>query len=276
MIFIVTAVHNRVNITRKFIEGLKKQKSTENIFLVLVDDGSTDDTDQMVKQEYPNSYVIYGNGKLFWGGALHKAYKYLHNLPINDEDIVLYANDDAVLPNDFIIKVQNLLKIYPNELITGCGYSNITSKYLDGPIDFDLKTSAVRLLPPGVNNGNCSSTRALAMYGKTFKDIGGFHPVLLPHYGSDYEYTIRAWKKGHKIISSQELKYYFNETTTGNNSYKNLTLKKLISKKSKLNPFYKLIFLILVGPVHCLPSYVLYQIKHLKKQVLHGKLRDEE
>lgn len=42
---------------------------------------------------------------------------------------------------------------------------------------------------------NCLSTRGLFLRVKDFKKIGGFYPKLLPHYLSDYEFTIRAYKK---------------------------------------------------------------------------------
>lgn len=263
MIYVVTAVHNRKNITRSFVEKLKKQTTEKNIHFVMVDDGSTDGTADMVKKEYPNSTVIYGDGNLYWGGALHKAYQYLLKKTIGDKDIVLLVNDDSKLEPEYMDKLSNILEKHPNDLVTGCAYGSATGYYMDGPVEFDLYTSEVKLLPAGCS-GNCASTRALGMYGKVFKELGGFHPILLPHYASDYEYTIRAHKKGHNIISDEGLSYTFSEETTGDNSHKNLSLKKIFSKRSKLNPFYKLSFFCMIVPVYRIPCMIVYQVKNFK------------
>ncbi|MFR6471236.1 MAG: glycosyltransferase family 2 protein [Turicibacter sanguinis] len=263
MVYVVTAVHNRINITTRFIEGLKKQTYKGNIHFIMVDDGSTDGSDTMVKNTYPESTIIYGNGKLYWGGALDKAYKFLLKQKLQDDDVIFFVNDDSTLESDYIDKAVKLLEMNPNDLVTGCGYGIKSGNYLDGPVKFNLKNGAVTHLPAG-STGNCASTRALCMRAKVFQNIGGFHPFLLPHYASDYEYTLRANRKGHRIISSKDLKYTFSEDTTGDNSHKNISLKKIMSKRSKLNPFYKLNFILMIAPIYRLPTYIIYQFKHLK------------
>lgn len=263
MVYVVTAVHNRLNITTRFVESLKSQTCESEIQFIMVDDGSTDGTDRAVKEIYPNTIVLYGNGNLYWGGALHYAYKYLMKRNLDDNDVVFYVNDDSRLKPDFLDKALHLLNEHPNDLVTGCAYGIKTGNYLDGPIYFNLDNGQVTHLDAGTI-GNCASTRALLMKAKVFKELGGFHPVLLPHYASDYEYTIRAAKKGHRIISDKDLRYTFSEETTGDNSHKNLSLRKILSKRSKLNPFYKLSFFLMIAPIYKMPNYILYQIKHFK------------
>ena len=95
MIYVITAVHNRYKITEKFIDVLLKQ-SYKDITLILVDDGSTDGTDKMALSKMPNTQIIYGNGNLWWGGALHKAYLWVKkNLNNKRDDYVMFANDDT-------------------------------------------------------------------------------------------------------------------------------------------------------------------------------------
>ena len=269
MVYVITAVHNRINITERFIESLANQTYVERIHFLMVDDGSTDGTDKMVRRRYPDSTILYGDGNLFWGGALDMAYKYFSRQLLRDDDVIFYFNDDAKLGDDYIQTAVKLLSAHPNDLITGCAYGMKTKQQLDGAVDFDLRNGHVNRLPAG-SIGNCASTRALCMSARTYKDIGGFHPVLLPHYASDYEYTLRAAKKGHRIISSKQLRYTFSEDTTGDNSRARLTLKKIMSKRSKFNPFYKLSFILLIAPVYRLPSYIKYQLTHVHKDNIHG------
>ncbi|SDJ24445.1 Glycosyl transferase family 2 [Lachnospiraceae bacterium G41] len=261
-VYVITAVHNRKQITERFINDLKNQTYKEEIILILVDDGSTDGTSDMVRKKYPNSIILQGNGKLFWGGSMNKAYKYLKEI-VCDDDVIFYSNDDSHLGCDFLDKAINVLNLYPDNLLTGCAYGINTGYYLDGPVYFNLNNSEVTNLSAG-SEGNCTSTRALLMKGKVYRELGGFHPVLLPHYASDYEYTIRAYKKGHKIISNPDVRYDFSEDTTGDNSHKNLSIKKVFSKRSKLNPIYKMNFFLMIAPVYKMPAFITYQIRNFR------------
>ena len=72
MIYVITAVHNRYAITEAFVQRLLEQ-SEKDWNLILVDDGSTDGTADMVKSLVPEAVILNGDGDLWWGGALHKA-----------------------------------------------------------------------------------------------------------------------------------------------------------------------------------------------------------
>ena len=78
--------------------------------------------------------------------------------------------------------------------------------------------------------------------------VGGLHPILLPHYGSDYEWTARAARKGFKIHTFEDLNYKFSTSTTGNNDYETATWKKIFSKRSTMNPFYKTVSMLMITP----------------------------
>ncbi len=261
MLYIITAVHNRFEITKKFINSIQSQ-TYNDVRLLLVDDGSTDGTSEMVLSEMPDAIILKGNGNLWWGGALHKAYKYLSSNRGNC-NYVMYANDDTRIPNDLFEKAIKKLENDPNQIVTACGYSVLDGRLVDGAVDYDVKTGNVTILPPGAS-GNCTSTRSLFMTYDTYKDIGGFHPYLLPHYASDYEYTIRAARKGHQINSYSDVIYEFDPGTTGYNSAKNLSLKKVFSKRSKFNPFYRLVFTFMVTPIRYIPNNIYQGIKRIK------------
>ena len=264
-IYIITAVHNRFEITKKFIMTLNKQ-TYNNIHLILVDDGSTDGTAEMVKKEFINSTIIQGDGNLWWGGALHKAYKYICKNIEDNESFVMLANDDSSFENDYVEKAINLLNENKNTLITGCGYSIHTNEQIDGCVYHSFKDGTGSLLSPD-STSNCASTRSLFFRVGDFKKIGGFHPILLPHYASDFEFTIRAYKKGYSIKSFSELKYYFDEYTTGDNDLKTLSIKQLFSKKSNRNPIYRLSFILLSTPIKYLPGHMLAQLKRYTARI---------
>lgn len=259
MLYIVTAVHNRYDITKKFIARICSQ-TYQDLRLLLVDDGCTDNTVSMVKEAMPHAIILTGDGNLFWGGALHMAYHWLKN-NAQDTDYVMFANDDTSFECDYLEKAIDHLVENPDLLITGCGMSVNTGKQLDGAVHWDYVRGGVNKSLQPTDEGNCASTRSLFFTVKSMKKIGGFHPILLPHYCSDYEWTMRGPKKGIWIRSFDDLVYYYDEGTTGDNDLDTLTFKKLFSKRSSRNPIYRLNFILLSTPLYILPLHLFFQIK---------------
>ena len=265
-IHVITACHDRKKTTQRFINNLKEQTICDQIHLILVDDRSTDGTGEMVKREMPNATVSRGNGNLWWGGALHQAYKWIINNNIPDDDVVFFSNDDNSYSHGYLEKELNRLKENTNTLIAGNGFSMKTGEQLDGVSWCDLKSGEITLLGTDAT-GNLASTRALMMRVSDLKKIGGFHPILLPHYLSDYEFVLRASRKGLKVRTYEDLVYEYDNTLTGAKNYKKITLKVLFSKKCPYNPIYKTIYLFMITPVKYLPVRFFRQAKNNKKQV---------
>ena len=266
MIYVVTASHNRKKITSQFACQLASQKGVE-IKFVLVDDGSIDGTGEAVKEVLPDAVIIRGNGNLWWGGALNEAYKWLIKNAISDS-LVMFSNDDILIPDDYIEKMTLILDKKKKTLVSGCGIGNITNKVVDSPISWDFSRFTGEKVSNYHQSANCASTRSLMFRLEDLKEIGGFHPILLPHYASDYEWTIRASRKGFAIISDESLKYIVREETTGYRDVNKLTFRQIFSKKSNMNPFYRISFLLLITPKKYLLQALYNQIIRLKRGTL--------
>lgn len=271
-IHVVTAAHNRIETTRAFLAALETQ-TYPRVHLLLVDDGSTDGTGALVERTLPSATVLAGNGTLFWGGALHLAYKWVRkHLSGRPDDIVMFSNDDVSFPPDYLAAAAAIVAQYPDTLISGCGYGKRTGALLDGAVkrDFSFRRIEKAAYEPAWEDGDVCSSRSLFFRVRDFLKIGGFHPVLLPHYASDYEWTARAHRKGYRIKMCPELSYIFDEGATGDNFYGSLTVKKLFSKRSAANPFYRLSYIVLSTPLRYLPGELALQVKRYlhKKDVI--------
>ncbi|TWD48167.1 GT2 family glycosyltransferase [Arthrobacter sp. AG367] len=89
---IIMAVHNRKEITLRCLHGIASQTfqiSPENV--IVVDDGSTDGTSDAIKELFPETHVIHGDGTLFWGRAMARAEA---AATAKDVDFILWLNDD--------------------------------------------------------------------------------------------------------------------------------------------------------------------------------------
>lgn len=277
-VYIVTSVHNRYEITKKYLSVLRRQ-TYKNLFLVLVDDGCTDGTAEMVKQEFPHSVILHGDGNLWWAGGLQKAYQWLKKHVKDMDAPVLINNDDVTYEEDYIETGVRLLKAHPGTMVAGSGYGAGSGKQLDGIFYHDFKDGTGSLLPPG-RESNAASTRSLFLTVGDWIRTGGMHPVLLPHYMSDFEFTIRAYRKGIKLRSFPELVYTFDEKTTGESEYEKLTIKKVFSKRSNYNPFYRISFVLLSTPPAYLPAHLAHQLGRFAgklgifKKLIVGKLHN--
>ncbi|MED3883937.1 glycosyltransferase family 2 protein [Priestia aryabhattai] len=250
-IYIILPVHNRKEVTKRFLKCLKEQ-TYKNFHLILIDDGSTDGTSEMVKNSIKEVTIIKGNGNLWWGGSLQKGYEWVKENRINDEDILLIINDDTEFNKDFLEKGLLLLNQDPETLVLSTSIGKQTQRIVSGGVNVIWRNLSFK--DTLINNDvDCIPTRGLFMYVKDFLNIGQFYPKLLPHYLSDYEYTIRAKRKGYRLKVEKELKLLVDENETGyhdailENDYKSF-IKKYFSKKNPGNPFTWTFFILLAAP----------------------------
>jgi GT2 family glycosyltransferase len=249
-IYILLPVHNRKEITRKFIDCLKKQ-SYQNYHLILINDGSTDETVEMVQEAIPTSTIINGNGNWWWGGSLHQGYNWLKRFNPPENDFVLIINNDVTFESDFLEKAINYLNRKADTLLLAQCFSEQTNLLLDSGVHWNLKERTFKNAD-NPEKINCLPTRGLFFRVKDFWKIGGFHPFLLPHYLSDYEFTIRAYHKGFHLVTDYSIKIWTDERQTGliNLEYKPYFkyLRYYFSKKAYGNPIYYSTFVLLACP----------------------------
>jgi len=101
---------------------------------------------------------------------------------------------------------------------------------------------------------NCLSTRGLFMLWDVCERIGGFYPRLLPHYGSDYEFTIRAGRKGFSLRTNPEIYIVPDLAATGiREAEEVVSVRTLFSRKCVMNPVYWTSFILLAFPVRWIP-----------------------
>src|SRR6185369_16834961 len=129
-VYIFLPVHNRCDITRRFIESLVRQ-NYKNRHLVLLDDGSTDGTEQMVRSYINDFTLIRGTGDWWWAGALHQGYLWLKKQDISANDIVLIINDDTEIEPDYLETALEILSDKPHTLLVTRCYDKRTGMMID-------------------------------------------------------------------------------------------------------------------------------------------------
>jgi GT2 family glycosyltransferase len=260
MLYIILPVHNRKETTALFIECLKKQ-SYKDFHLVLIDDGSTDGTSELVQKEIEQCTVIKGKGNWWWAGSIQQGLNWIKRKQCNHDDI-LFINDDVVFESDFLENGARLLSKSKRSIFLAKSFSQQTKKLVDhgvtitwNPLKFQQANSVEEI--------NCFSTRGLFAHINDVLEIGKLHPLILPHYMADYEFTYRAYKKGFQLSTDDTLWLYKNEETTGYAGVKYSSLidiwQKYFSKKNPINIVYYTNFIVLAG----FPNHIINELATL-------------
>lgn len=206
----------------------------------------------MVQEEISSLTILRGTGAWWWGGSLHQGYQWARVQRLPESSCVLIMNDDAIFESNYLEVGIDILSQQERTLLVSTAFGEKSHNLIDGGVEVDWKRWTFKL-QTNSDLVNCASTRGLFMQMRDFFEIGGFHPRLLPHYGSDYEFTIRAHRMGFKLVVNQRLKLYSDEQATGYHEFSRKDtfpryVKQLFSKRSTQNPWYLTNFIALACP----------------------------
>ncbi len=251
-LYIVLPVHNRRAITLRFAEALRRQ-TARGWQLLLVDDGCTDGTAGAVRAILPNTTVLTGGGDWWWAGALQQAWLWLCRTAPTPETIIGICNDDLEFAEDFLAGVRAELATRPGTLLLAREVDAATGKEAVAGVRADLAN--LRFFPCADRAAiNCLSTRGLFLRWGDFQRIGGFHPALLPHYLSDYEFTVRAYRLGFQLRVADSAVVRSTSHTTGlarDNLWRLPRTRRfaaIFSRRFKENPWALSGFIVLAVP----------------------------
>lgn len=260
MLHIILPVHNRSAVTARFIEALASQ-TVADYRLLLVDDGCTDDTIDMVRRRLPGDRltVLKGDGNLWWAGALQRAYEYLRTRSSGDCDAVLVINDDVFFTPDFLSGGLAVLAANPGACLQAVGL-DAQGRIVDRGTVADVARLLFRAAQPG-EVPNCLSTRGLLMDASTFMRSGGFRPRWLPHYLSDYEFTLRLRRQGVRLMVDERFSLQASSDLTGLDAPIAPGARQFwaaaFSNRAKFNPKHWSAFVVMVCPAHLIPLHLL-------------------
>jgi len=90
--------YNRVETTIRSLESLLRAMKGFSYDVFLVDDASPDNTGAKVRERFPFTNVIRGNGSLYWAKGMRLAWETA--VKQGDYDFYLWLNDDLILKRD--------------------------------------------------------------------------------------------------------------------------------------------------------------------------------
>jgi len=212
MIYIVIPVFNRKQFTKDCLDSLRKQ-TDKRFEVVVVDDGSTDGTDQMLKDDYPEVHVLNGDGNLFWTAATNMGIEYGLK---NNADFILTLNNDVIAKEDYIEKMYYWAEKQPNALLGSLALDTKTDRPTYGGEIINWFSHSYRFLleelPESKQKGLHEVThfpgRGLLIPKVVFEKIGLYAQKALPHYMADHDFTHKAHRNGFKIFCNYDAAIY--------------------------------------------------------------------
>lgn len=249
-IFIVIPVHNKIEYTTKCLDSLKNQ-SHPDYEVIVVDDGSQDNSFEIISTHYPEVILLKGDGNLWWTGGTNLGVEYALS-KADSADFILTLNNDLEVEPDYL---SNLLKVY-----------EITRPSLVGSVSVDIKNpEKIEFLgkkwnpytaksKPSIEGVESYSSlvqkhkfissdvlpgRGTLIPVEVFKKIGLFDFKHFPQYTADHDFARRAYKHGYKLVVSTEAVVKSVVESTGltylhNPSFK-VFIRSFFSIKSPIN-----------------------------------------
>lgn len=201
---VVIPVFNRWHFTQACLDSLRQQ-TDQRFFVVVVDDGSTDETLSRLEADYPEVIVLHTPGDVFWTRTVnigieealkHKACR------------VMTLNNDVLCPPGFIGSMLAAAELHPNALIGALALEGdkepkvaYAGETWHWPTDTRKVILAAASKPlTGLHAVTHFPGRGLLIPGAALELAGLFDAERFPHYMADYDYTMVARRAGFRIL----------------------------------------------------------------------------
>ena len=243
---IVIPTYNRKRLLKECLDSIVKQSETALKIIVVVD-GSTDGTLELLAEKYPDIEIVNGTGDWWWTKSVNKgieaAFKY-------SPDSILLLNDDVVLPRNYLREIIKSANENPGSLIGSAVKDILTGKYTFVGDNLDwkkvrrldlIKYYGTDNLPEYIPVNNLPG-RGLFVPSIVFSQIEPFDERF-PQQNSDADFTIRANRAGYGLFVSTRSFLYSHMDEGPDRIYESdysiaNFFKRLYEKRSKQNLFY--------------------------------------
>ena len=197
--FLIIPIHNRRQITIACLERLLHNQDLNQSSIIVVDDGSTDDSAVTIQSQYPDVQILKGNGNLWWTGAIRKGMIHAYE---QGAEFLIWLNDDCRVEPDAIADLVSFCREHPKAIVGAQGFEADNPNQLS--FGGKVKTwKGYRFIqpPPGqVVPCDLLSGNLVCIPRSVVDAIGYPDCKITPHYGGDSLYLIRAQKAGFQLF----------------------------------------------------------------------------
>lgn len=201
--------YNRVDKTLSSISNLVEQKLPKGITLSIniIDDGSTDGTFDMIKDNFPFVNILRTNGELFWAGGMRFGWEQC--IKNKSFDALLVFNDDININDDALLTMIDTMnmakKVINNNLYVVAGaFSSLDNKTVTyGGFRRSSSWHKLRfkkIFPSGEYESVDTLNMNLALISKESLSKIGFLSKIFKHGGADMDFGLRLKNNGGVVL----------------------------------------------------------------------------
>jgi len=218
-IAIVIPTFNRQELLKNTLLQINEQiseLSDYKFIIIVVVDGSTDGTLDMLGNYFSHVHIVIGTGEWWYTKSMNEGFKFAVRF---NPDYLLALNDDVILSDHYLQNlIQAATRVEENSIVGSLSYissrppviffagikkiNKITFKmypYLRKNDEIDIKQLS------GIKQSAVLPGRGMLIPFQVLTETGFFDEIF-PQYGSDYDFVLRAIKKGFKAFVSYDAK----------------------------------------------------------------------
>jgi GT2 family glycosyltransferase len=210
MIYIIIPVFNRWHYTNACLQSLVKQTYTA-YKIIVVDHGSTDNTSQYIKNNYPNVLVLTGNSSMWWAAATNLGVKKALSLSTSNSDYILSINNDLIVNPNYLQSLLDGAQAKPHSIIgsvtvdvnnpdqldyAGTKWNPWTAKY---KLVIPLPQSLSSVQQQHLIQSDMLPGRGTLFPISAFIQIGLYDDIHFPHYMADEDFSLRCIKANYTL-----------------------------------------------------------------------------
>lgn len=207
-ILVIIPVRNRCHTTIKCLRSLSNLNIYSNIILkiLIIDDGSTDGTSQAIRSEFPDVFIVNGDGNFYWSGAIQYGFSIAQNY---NADFIWMLNDDLQLDKDCLKNLLDTYYMIPNAIYIGSVfdskgcliYGGMKRKPLFRFERINPNLCSNQNIDADTMNGNCVLIPTNILSNLKMPKLG-----IYVHEGFDMFLGLEAKKRGLRLIVVKDAK----------------------------------------------------------------------
>ena len=275
-VYIIIPVFNRINDTLECIQSILKMDYI-NKNIIIIDDGSNDNTEEQLKKLYPEIQIIKSNGNLWWAKSVNIGITYAID---KKADYLMLLNNDCIVEKKLLTNLILYSENNPSSILAPCiyNYQKPEEIIFSGKKEYWItqpfkKTSEKYNLDPRFIKTDIIYGKGTLIKVELLRKIGLFNANLFPHYHSDIDFSLRAKRKKIPLLIATDCKvwtkveskihfYCFNTFFSRKSSINLHDTYKLYKKYCPYHPFIVFYILFYISKI---VKFILMSLRYVEK-----------